>query len=112
MGLRVYWELCRKYGIKYAGVCYKKVPYEVRVSEDGKVEIWWYRSVKTTRKLEHNRPDITVLDRVARKWTFVDFSIPWDKNVINKKDEKITILTLLYKAQNILRIVTSCKLKI
>ena len=95
MGLRVYWELCRKYGIKYAGVCYKKVPDEVRVSEDGKVEIWWYRSVKTTRKLEHNRPDITVLDRVARKWTFVDFSVPWDKNVINKKDEKITILTLL-----------------
>ena len=41
MGLRVYWELCRKYGIKSADVWYKEVPDEVRMSEDGKVEIWW-----------------------------------------------------------------------
>ena len=32
MGLRVYWELCRKYGIKSADVWYKEVPDEVRVS--------------------------------------------------------------------------------
>ena len=48
MVLRVYWELCRKYGIKSADVWYKKVPDEVRVSEDGEVEIWWDRSVETT----------------------------------------------------------------
>ena len=87
MGLRVYWELCRKYGIKSADVWYKEVPDDVRMSEDGKVEIWW-ESVEITRKLEHNRPDITVLDRVARRWTFVDFLVPWDKNV-SKEDEKI-----------------------
>ena len=46
-------------------------PDEVRMSEDGKVEIWWDRSVKTTRKLEHNHPDITVLDQVARRWTLL-----------------------------------------
>jgi hypothetical protein len=39
MGLRVYWELCRKYGLKCADVWYKEVPDEVRVSEDGMVEI-------------------------------------------------------------------------
>ena len=31
-----------------------------------------------------------MLDQVARKWTSVDFSIPWDKNIMNKEDEKIT----------------------
>ena len=41
------------------------------MSEDGKVEIWWDRSVETTRKLKHNRPDIAVLDWVARRWTFI-----------------------------------------
>ena len=60
MGLRVYWELCRKYDIKSADVWYKEVPDEVRMSEDGKVEIWW-----------------------------VDFTVPWDKNVVSKEDEKI-----------------------
>ena len=68
---------------------YKKVPDEVRMSEDGKVEIWWDRSVETTRKFEYNCPDITVLDRAARRWTFVDFSVPWDKNVVSKEDEKM-----------------------
>ena len=95
MGLRVYWELCRKYGIKSADVWYKEVPDKVRMSEDGKVEIWWDRSVETTRKLEHNRPDITVLDRVARRWTFIDFSVPWDKNVVSKEDEKQRLTTTL-----------------
>ena len=37
MGLRVYWELCRKYGIKFADVWYKEVPDEVRMSEDGRL---------------------------------------------------------------------------
>ena len=30
-----------------------------------------------------------MLDQVAQKWTFVDFLVPWDKNVITKADEKI-----------------------
>ena len=97
MDLRVYWELCRKYGIKSADVWYKEVSDEVRMSEDGKVEIWWDRSVETTRKLEHNRPDITVLDRVAQRWTFVDFSVPWNKNVVRKEDEKINNYSPLVK---------------
>ena len=97
MGLRVYWELCRKYGIKSADVWYKEVPDEVRMSEDGEIEIWWDRSVETTWKLEHNRPDITVLDQVARRWTFVDFSVPWDKNVLSKENEKINNYSPLVK---------------
>ena len=97
MDLIVYWELCRKYGIKSADVWYKEVSDEVRMSEDGKVEIWWDRSVETTRKLEHNRPDITVLDRVAQRWTFVDFSVPWNKNVVRKEDEKINNYSPLVK---------------
>ena len=30
-----------------------------------------------------------MLDRVARGWTFVNFSVPWDKNVLSKEDERI-----------------------
>ena len=33
MGLRVYWELSQKYGVKCADVWYKEVPDYLRVSE-------------------------------------------------------------------------------
>ena len=39
--------------------------------------------------MEHNRPDITVLDHTSKYWTFVDFSVPWDRNIQLKEDEKI-----------------------
>ena len=89
MRLRVYWELCRRYGIKCAGKWFEEVPEEVRVSEDGGYEIWWDRSVDTTQKMEHNRPDVVVVDRVKKVWIIVDFSVPWDRNVMRKEDEKI-----------------------
>ena len=89
MGLRIYWELCRKYGVKCAGRWYEEVPEEVKVSKDGKVEIWWDRKVMTTRQVEHNRPDVVVIDRASRRWTIIDFAVPWDRNVVAKEDEKI-----------------------
>ena len=38
MGLRVYWELCRKFGEKCAERWFEEVSDEMRTSEDGKVE--------------------------------------------------------------------------
>ena len=97
MGLRVYWELCRKYGLDCADSWYKEVPDEVRKSTDGEIEIWWDRSVETTQKLEHNRPDVTVLNHTAKEWTFVDFSVPWDRNVEIKEVEKVEKYSSLAK---------------
>ena len=82
--------MCRKYGVKCSEKWYDECPDEIRVSGDRKIEIWWDRSVETTRKMEHNRPDVTVVDHASKVWTFVDFSVPWDKNVRVKEDEKIT----------------------
>ena len=90
MGLRVYWELCRKYGLKCADVWYKEVPDEVRVSKDGKVEIWWDRKVEMVKSLEHNRPDVVVFDWEKKECLIVDFAVPWDTNVIKTEKDKIT----------------------
>jgi len=57
MGLRVYWELCRANDIKCAPNWYEEVPDTVRAKADCSVEIWWDRSVQTTKALKHNRPD-------------------------------------------------------
>ena len=40
MGLGMYWELCRKYGVKCADVWCQEVPDEVRVSKNVVVKIW------------------------------------------------------------------------
>jgi hypothetical protein len=40
MGLRIYWEVCRKYNAKCADKWYKEVPDKVRHSEHGNIEIW------------------------------------------------------------------------
>ena len=66
MGLRVYWKLCRKNVVKCAHKWFEEVQDEVRVSEDGKVEIWWDRSVVTKKPLEHNQPDIVVVDCIVK----------------------------------------------
>ena len=79
MGLRVFWELYRKNGVKCANKWFEEVPDAGRVSEDGKVEIWWERSMVTTKLLEHNRPDTVVVDCTLKRWTIVDFTVPWDK---------------------------------
>ena len=35
-------------------------------------------------------PDGTVVDQAAEEKTFVNFLVPWDRNMVTKKDEKIT----------------------
>lgn len=88
MGLRVYWELCRKYNIECSSLWYLESPESVRKSECGNYEIWWDRLVETPRKLNHCRPDIVLINRLEKCWTIIDFSVPIDQNVKNKEDEK------------------------
>ena len=90
MGLRVYWELRRQNGIGCAVNWFEEVPDTVRRSEDGQCEIWWNRPIETTVKLDHNRPNVTLINRQDNEWTIVEFSVPWDKNVLLKGEEKIT----------------------
>ena len=56
---------------------------------NGQFEIWWDRPIETTVKLEHNIPDVILINRQHKEWTIVEFSVPWDKNVFLKEEEKI-----------------------
>ena len=88
MGLRVYWELCGKYGVKRSERWYEETPDTVRVSADKLYEVWWDNTVIAAAQLEHNRPDVVVIDRVRKRWLIVDFSVPFDANVEKKEGEK------------------------
>lgn len=89
MGLRVYWEVLGKCGLKRSEKWYEEVPEPVRKSADGRYEVWWDQKVITPNALEHNRPDMVVIDRKGKKWTLVDFSVPFDPNVARKEQEKV-----------------------
>ena len=41
-------------------------------------DFWWNRSVETAAKLDHNRPDVILIDKVEKHWTIIDFSCPND----------------------------------
>ena len=40
VGLKVYWEVCRKYGIDCVEKWYNEAPDALRISKDGQKEIW------------------------------------------------------------------------
>ena len=46
MGLKVYMELCKLYGLKSSEKWYLETPEKVRTSECGNYEIWWDRPVE------------------------------------------------------------------
>ena len=47
------------------------------------------RSGGTRRCQEHNRPDMVIIDKNRKKLTMVDFSVPFDPNVLKKEKRKV-----------------------
>ena len=89
MGLRVYWEMCGKLGLKRSGKWYEETPDPVRKRGDGMAEIWWDQKVCTPTAFQANRPDMVVIDWKRRSWVMVDFAVPCDANVAKKEEEKV-----------------------
>ena len=89
MGLRVYWEVCGELGLKRSERWYEEVPDPVRKSADGRYEVWWDQKVNTPTALDHNKPDVVLIDREEKKWTVVDFAVPFDSNAARKETEKM-----------------------
>ena len=76
-------------GIQCAERWYEEKPDKVRVSKDQNYEVWWDRAVQTANTMESNRPDVVLIDRVQKEWIIIDFSVPWEKNVRIKENEKV-----------------------
>ena len=87
VGSRIHWELCRKFGIECASKWYDHVPSRVSKTKDGLYELFWDRKIVGCG-VEFNKPDLVIVDQVNKKWTIIDFCIPWDGNVKAREDEK------------------------
>ena len=54
------------------------------------VKILWDFNIYCDRVISARRPDITIIDKTAKLITLVDVSIPADKRVVDKEEEKIS----------------------
>ena len=88
MGSRIHWELCRKYGIKCEDKWFNHVPSTVCSNDNGNIELFWNKEINLG--VAENRPDVIVVDKEEKKWTLIDFSVPWDGNVWSKENDKLT----------------------
>ena len=94
VGLRVYWELCGKYGVKRSEKWYEEVADPVRTSEDGRFVIKWDQTIPVATSIveedgtTHNKPDVVVIDKVGARWTIIDFAVPLDCNVARTEKKK------------------------
>ena len=55
----------------------------------------WDFPVQTDKTLEHNRPDITVIDKKSKKSILIDPVCPFDTRIEKKEEEKCTNYTEL-----------------
>ena len=50
-----------------------------------KIKILWNFSVQTTQKLEHNKPNILIIDKHTRECHRIDVACPFDTRVKEKE---------------------------
>ena len=50
--------------------------------------LWDFR-IQTDHQIEHNRPDVVVLDKIERSCYVIDIACPFDARVLEKEKEKV-----------------------
>ena len=52
-------------------------------------KLLWDFKIQTDKKIEHNKPDIVVLDKMERKCLIIDVACPFDIRVKEKEKDEI-----------------------
>ena len=63
---------------------------ERRTLENDKVKILWNFSIQREMKINHNKPDLIVLEK-EKIWYIVDVACPFDPQIENKGKDKVKI---------------------
>ena len=85
-------QLLLEYGFKESATAwYQHQPRAVEENE--KVKILWNFSVQTDHAIQHNKPDIIVIDKRTKVARIIDIAIPNDNNICRKRFDKIRAYT-------------------
>ena len=66
MWSRIHWDLHKKFGIEFPDKWFDHLPRSVCSTNDGSFEIYWDRKIEVGKGLEHNKPDLIVVDKVNK----------------------------------------------
>ena len=86
----IHWNYCKKFGF----ACTEKyhehfVETKMKVLENDEVKLLWDFSIQTEKRIEHNKPDIVVLDKKQKLCLIIDVACPFDTRIKKKEQEKI-----------------------
>ena len=84
----LYWKLCKKWNFNKAEKRYIHKPEKVLESENCKILRDF--PIQTDKTLEHNRSDITVINKKSKKCIQIDPACPFDTCIQTKEEEKCT----------------------
>ena len=83
----IHWDPCRKLGYDRLEKYYNHQPQPVYESINNK--LLWDFIIQTDNNIEHNKPDIAVLDKIEWKCPIIDVACPFDTRVKDKEKENI-----------------------
>ena len=83
----IHWNLCKKFDLPCKETWYDHSPESVL--ENDQVKVLWDFKIQTDLHLDHNRPDIVVLEKKERVCYIIDVACPFDMRVLEKEQEKI-----------------------
>ena len=87
VGQVIHWKLCQKFNIPCKDKWYDHEPEGV--IENDQVKVLWDFRIQTDHQIEHNRPDVVVLDKIERSCYVIDIACPFDTRVLEKEQEKM-----------------------
>lgn len=90
----LHWHMCKQYGFAYTEKSYEHfVEKGMRVLENEDVKVLWDFPIQTDAKLDHNRPDIVLIDKKKKICFLIDVACPFDTRIEKKEREKIEAYT-------------------
>ena len=85
----LHWQFCQKYGFPATAKSYEHfIDKEMTVLENEEIKLLWDFSIQTEMKIEHNKPDLVLLDKKERICYIIDVACPFDTRVEKKEKEK------------------------
>lgn len=68
----IHWSYCKKFGFACTEKYYEHfVETKMNVPENDKVKLLWGFSIQTEKRIDHNKPDILVLDKKQKMCLFL-----------------------------------------
>lgn len=81
---QIHWYLCRKYEL--GTYHYTKKPMAIK--ENGLATLFWDHNILTERQLQHNRPDIVLVDHKSKSIAIVEVRVSGPTSILNEERRK------------------------